>query len=366
MSRVFGDINAVYVPPEHRVDGYVQYISGLQEHVGTFEEIKVLRDRKWVKIADVPEQIPGWPFTKAKTVPRLALNGPRVNTVLTPRYGGYSLLFRHKDVAFAEALEAMPAFIDEMLPFIEATFSPQCIGPIVGVRASEHAYPLPLPPSNDKQFRAGMTWWKVDKRLSDVLPAITVTDERYEQAAAMPLPPNVVRERADPWLTFSWEWDGEVTPEQYAIERGAQHQWYRDALGLALEPTYNNRGDYLTGPGQLSTDSMFTYYQADMGLGAIGTKAMVPEDGALHQEVLRAFTDALKAGTTPDGNQIDRIYIIVPSREFALLTREQAIAAGVQAVLYTAGTGIWDPFPQRPGGWLHEAAPHLGYRGVNR
>jgi hypothetical protein len=38
MTKVYGDINAVYVPPEHRVDGYVQYISGLQEHVGTFEE----------------------------------------------------------------------------------------------------------------------------------------------------------------------------------------------------------------------------------------------------------------------------------------------------------------------------------------
>ena len=368
MTKVFGTVETLHVPPHGRAVPYLRFISGLEAFTGPVVEVQV-GDGEWCKVTQFPEQIPGWPLDdNDEFPPKLKVRGVRANIVTSTSISGFRLLLRLKDLAFEQALVETPAFLDEVLSYAEDAISPLCVGTGIGVRTSRAGYPMPLPISNDSQFRAGMTYWKVDRRCPDVLQKQSITNERFQRAATMPLPPNVERSFSDPYLTFRWKWDGHVTAETYGIQRGLQHQWYRDALGLNIDSNYNELGDYMTGVGPKSADPMFTYYHRDLGTrsGAYGTKGMVPEGGVLDPDVLKSFSEMLAAGRTPSGLQLNLVRIIVPSREMAVATYEQARAAGIKAVLYPGKYGMMNPFPEWPGGWLHEVAPGRGYRGVKR
>ena len=366
MIKVVGDIQSIEVPLEHRNERFVRFISGLEALIGRIGELHI-EEQGWLEAIDLPNQIPGWPFVgdPDERPDELAFRGARANLVLLRGPGGFRLIVRLKDLGFADSLDATPTFIDETLSYVEAVFSPDCVNATIGMRTNS-GYAMPLPISNDSQFRAGMTYWKVDRRCPDVLHKQTITSERFQYAATMPLPPNVERSFSAPYLTFRWHWDGDITPETYEIQCGLQHQWYRDALNLNIDSNYNDLGDYRTGTGPRSADPLFTYYEGDLGLGASGVKGMVPEDGVLDPDVLKSFSEMLAAGRTPSGLQLDEVEIIVPSREMAVATYEQARAAGIKAVLYPGKYGMMNPFPEWPGGWLHEVAPGRGYRGVKR
>jgi hypothetical protein len=156
--------------------------------------------------------------------------------------------------------------------------------------------------------------------------------------------------------------------DDYRLQRGLQYQWYRDALELEPDSEYNTLGDCRTGRGAQSSDPAFTFYTPDLGTkwGAIGVKAMVPEDGRLDPDALDALSQMLKVGHTPSGTPVNTLRIIVPSRDMAIACYEQAKAAGAAVVMYPASSGMYDPFPTRKGGWLHEVDPVRGYRGVRR
>jgi hypothetical protein len=372
-EKLVGEIRDFHLTPQHRDERLPAFLQGVGELMGGYREGRVLgAPGSWAPVRSVDEAKVIVDRAAPLAGGRAAYRFEAGNVVLFPATDGLGVLLKLRDLGLAEAVAETPPVLLDILDLGEHTLHPDFAGPRIGIRQDLKDYPLPLPPADDFMWPCGMTWWVVDRRCQEQTEWPTAKPENVDRLASMELPAHIKRSQRGPYLVMDWGRTG-ATPPEYAIQRGAQHQWLRDTLGLALDNNYNASGDRLVSPGPTGADDYFTYYTANAINGPSAVKALIPTDtGDLDPEELAFITAMLKAGATPSGQALATASVVVPKREQALRVREQARRAGLEAVFYVASPGIRDPEPRSyvfdgkrlvdGPGWLHEVAPKIGYR----
>ena len=81
---------------------------------------------------------------------------------------------------------------------------------------------------------------------------------------------------------------------------------------------------------------------------------VVTPEGKLEASALAEAQEVLHAKALPNGDEVTKVWLVLPLRAHALAMHEQDVAQGFEAALYP-GTGgrFWDPSPAGP--WLSES-----------
>ena len=172
---------------------------------------------------------------------------------------------------------------------------------------------------------------------------------RPEEAALLataPLPPWVTRVEHGDFLVLRWgamaDFQDDTTLARRLTER---EQVLADLLGGPPERGWNEAGDTEVFAMDLETLSSAVYYSR------LGEKVyrvvFIDETGEGGNSEIQSLLDWKREGRTPGGAPIRSVAIVVPGRERALLLRQRADAAEVDAIYYPDDSGRWwNPFPR--------------------
>ena len=126
--------------------------------------------------------------------------------------------------------------------------------------------------------------------------------------------------------------------------------WIRRSV---TEPdrNFNEHGDERVLAGNAKPKAPLTLYNPwwKRGFKAV----LVTPEGELEESAWNDALSVLKARAFPDGEPIEKLWIVVPLREHAIAVHDRVVAAGFEAAVYAGPRDFWDPVP--PGPWLSES-----------
>ena len=143
-------------------------------------------------------------------------------------------------------------------------------------------------------------------------------------------------------------WAVIATPTALAEAASAHDTWAQQRIPTERMPGWNDRGDQQEIKGTTQARPPLTLYGVK---SKIGYKAvMVSPEGELEPTALAEAKAVLDRGALDDGTPVNRVKLVVPTRDFAIAVAPRAREAGFEAVLYPADDNtFWNPVP--PGLW---------------
>ena len=127
--------------------------------------------------------------------------------------------------------------------------------------------------------------------------------------------------------------------------------WIRRTV-TAPDDGFNELGDELINAGNARPQPPLTLYNPWLKLGF--KAVLVTPEGELEESAWQDAQAVLKAKALPDGDEVAKLWIVVPLREHAVAVHDRVVAAGFESVLYSGKGGeFWDPVPKGP--WLSES-----------
>jgi hypothetical protein len=172
-----------------------------------------------------------------------------------------------------------------------------------------------------------------------------------EAIARAELPAGARRERFDELVVIRWASAlGDLDEVNRA--RSQQERWMADHLHLEVDSDYNAAGDRREPGRRLEEHPPLTLYDRRSG---IGYKAIAPSSASgVDEEQWSELVAWTRARKLPDGVPLEKLRLIVPTRDLALALKDRGAAAGIEAVLYPDDEGQWWN-PRPPGLWLDAA-----------
>ncbi len=271
---------------------------------------------------------------------------PAVLKVRFPPYGLELVLTMrpdHPDFSDPTLLDRFIAFTCHLAKSFEGV---ALAGPRLQVDVWDHEYPRVRPPRDHLCFELGTVVQFASEAFHGQYGNGYPAD--LSRMLAAPLPAGARREERAGLVIWRW-CDHLADAERLAVARSAQERWLTSVLDIPIDASYNELGDCLAGPFGGAGHPLLTFYSTSSG---IGVKAIFADDeGRVDEEQTSQLAGWIAAGHLPDDQPLNKLHLIVPSRDAALAVRRQATAIGVDRVLYTGEIGhLWDPFP--PGLWL--------------
>lgn len=211
------------------------------------------------------------------------------------------------------------------------------LGPLVGIGVLAD-YREVRPPHEHELFPPGS--------VADFVSLGEIDEELAEELDRHP-PPADVEERGEGRL-YRWIDSLDVPDEQIAAALARRSAWIASLPSALIQAGWNEAGDKQLSAFGLAPHEDLTLYDPH---GRIGVLAVVPDrTGRLPTADVEAFAEWRRRETLPDGSPLGEAYVVLPSREAALRVQPQAVAAGLDGVVYPGDGGtLWNPFP--PGEW---------------
>lgn len=127
--------------------------------------------------------------------------------------------------------------------------------------------------------------------------------------------------------------------------------WIRRTRTI-VDRDFNELGDQVIYVGNAKPEARLTLYDP---WRKIGFKAVLyTPDGELEESAWEEALGVLKARALPDGNEVPKIFIVVPLREHAIAAHDRVVATGFEAAVYPEERGkFWIPVPKGP--WLSQS-----------
>jgi hypothetical protein len=122
---------------------------------------------------------------------------------------------------------------------------------------------------------------------------------------------------------------------------------------------FNELGDQAIYVGNAKPQAPLTLYDPSR---KVGFKAVLyTPDGELEESAWEEALSVLKTRALPDGQEVEKIFIVVPLREHAIAAHDRVVAAGFEAAVYPEERGkFWIPVPKGP--WLSESTDSVARR----
>lgn len=163
------------------------------------------------------------------------------------------------------------------------------------------------------------------------------------------LPAGCTREKVDDFYILSWTENFDEENIRKALMQ--KEEWLYQVLTPPVRPEFNELGDeqgvtVLPGPHEVNT-----FFTAFNDLLHIGYKAItLTKENDFDPEVKKQLIHYIKEGQLENGDPLERIYLIVPTRERAVAIQEKAREIGITNIYYIDNDGdFWDICPT--GNW---------------
>lgn len=171
--------------------------------------------------------------------------------------------------------------------------------------------------------------------------------KEIEKIFNAPVPPEAKRWWCnDDLLVIQWI-DNWLDMEEMQKRRTLQEKWLVDLLDPPIHYKFNAEGDEkITDLGTMTVnDTYLTRYKASQKFGYKVTVVM--PDGSVDEELFAEMHSWIQTKQLPDGRSLEKLYLIVQSRQGALSIHDRAIGMGIAAVYYLGENNIhWNPFPE--------------------
>jgi hypothetical protein len=184
---------------------------------------------------------------------------------------------------------------------------------------------------------------------------VTFLDPRFVsradevKALTEPPPAHAMIARHGELIEVRWT----MTLDDQAIAQASTwHDCWIRRIETDLDHRFNALGDELINPGNAKPQAPLTLYNRWLKTGF--KAVLVTPEGELEESAWNDARSMLNARALPDGDEVQKIWIVVPLREHAIAVHARVVEAGFEAALYPGqGDHFWDPVPKGP--WLSES-----------
>lgn len=124
--------------------------------------------------------------------------------------------------------------------------------------------------------------------------------------------------------------------------------WIR-RIATTPDDTFNEQGDEKVDAGDAEPAKPLTLYNSWLKTGF--KAVLVTPKGGLEKTAWNDACSVLKKKALPNGDEVEKLWIVAPLREHAVAVHDRVVEAGFEGSLYPGeGTEFWDPVPKGP--WL--------------
>lgn len=124
----------------------------------------------------------------------------------------------------------------------------------------------------------------------------------------------------------------------------AQERWTGRTIAAEVQEGWKECGDWRDPAHAAQPHPDVTFYGG--WAGPVGWQTAVVDGSRLDDEIVAKAQRLLSAGVLSDGQRLDRLNLVLPTREAAVRVREHALSVGFTAIEYMDAQGrFWDPWP---------------------
>jgi hypothetical protein len=184
---------------------------------------------------------------------------------------------------------------------------------------------------------------------------VTFLDRGYQKAAEVfdaltePAPAHAQITAHGELVEMRW---AKTLDDQEIAQASTWHDCWIRRTKTERDNMFNELGDQKVFVGGAKPRAPFVLYNPLLKLGCIA--ANVTAGGGLEEAAWNQACAILKARVLPDGDPIEKVWLVLPSRDQAIALHDRVVAAGFESAIYlTSRSTPWDPMPKGP--WLLES-----------